>query len=299
MMKNNVAKLVICSLILLCILPMNGLVYGSLFDESTFDSYWLNTNSKDITIYEGSTEAAELEIMLIPEGFPFEVHISVTVVPQDIPVSVTPSSVDVSMIGGLKYSPTFNFTNLGVTTRTFGNATFKIEDANAAQELRVETLTFVLESEEASVVISASSTSINLGQTVLFTSAIGAVVPPSYSCQWYLNSTAVPDAHDVNWSYAPTVEGLHIVYLLVTDESSGRWESNHIALTVMSGDNTHTNNTDIMSKLGLRIASALNIQILKDNPFVTGSVTIAVSISLIVVEIIGLFKWTRKETRKW
>jgi cell division protein FtsX len=53
-----------------------------------------------------------------------------------------------------------------------------------------------------------------------------------------------------------------------------------------------------MSKLGQRIAYALNIQILKDNPFMTGLVTIAVSILLIVVEIICLFKWTRKETRK-
>lgn len=292
MMKNNVAKLVICSLILLCILPMYGLVYGS-----TFDSYWLKNNSKDITIYDGTTEAAKLRIMLTPSGYDFTVHISVTVTPQGIPVSVTPSSDDVVMSGGLEYGPTFNFTNLGVTTITFGTATFTIEDVNAATVLDIETLTFVLEPEGVSVAISASSTSINLGQTVLFTSAIGAGIPPPYSRQWYLNSTAVQYASDVNWSYAPTVEGLHIVYLLVTGESSGRWESNHIALTVLSGDNTNTN-TDIMSKLGQRIASALNIQILKDNPFTTGLVTIAVSISLIIVEIICLFKWTRKETRK-
>ena len=271
---------------------MYGLVYGS-----TFDSYWLKNNSKDITIYDGTTEAAKLRIMLTPSGYDFTVHISVTVTPQGIPVSVTPSSDDVVMSGGLEYGPTFNFTNLGVTTITFGTATFTIEDVNAATVLDIETLTFVLEPEGVSVAISASSTSINLGQTVLFTSAIGAGIPPPYSRQWYLNSTAVPYAYDVNWSYAPTVEGLHIVYLLVTGESSGRWESNHIALTVLSGDNTNTN-TDIMSKLGQRIASALNIQILKDNPFTTGLVTIAVSISLIIVEIICLFKWTRKETRK-
>jgi hypothetical protein len=292
MMKNNVAKLVICSLILLCMLPMYGLVYGS-----TFSSYWVKNNSKDIAIYDETTEVARLEILTLA-GFDFTVHISVTVTPQEIPVNVTPSSDQISISGGLEYGPTFNFTNLGVTTRTFGNVTFTIEDVNAAEVLDVETLTFVLEPEGVSVVIGASSTSISLGQTVLFTSAIGAGVPPPYSRQWYLNSTAVPDAYDDNWSYTPTVEGLHIVYLLVTNESSGRWESNHIELEVLSGGNTNTNNTDIMSKLGQRIANALNIQILKDNSFMTGLVTIAVSISLIVVEIICLFKWTRKETRK-
>jgi len=272
---------------------MYGSVYGS-----TFDSYWLKSNSKDTAIYDGTTEVARLAIMLTPPGYDASVHISVTVTPQGIPVSVTPSSDDVLMSGGLEYSPTFNFTNLGVTTRTFGTATFTIEDSNAAAILDIETLTFVLEPEGVSVVISASSTSINLGQTVLFTSAIGAGVPPPYSRQWHLNSTAVPDAYDVNWSYAPTVEGSHIVYLLVTGESGGIWESNHIELTVSSGDNTNPNNTDIMSRLGQRIADAFNIQILEDNPFMTGLVTIAVSISFIVVETIYLFKWTRKETRK-
>jgi len=133
---------------------------------------------------------------------------------------------------------------------------------------------------------------------VLLTSTIGAGVPPPYSCQWYLNSTAVQDAYCVNWSYTPTAGGLHIVYLLVTGESGGSWESNHIALTVLSGDHTNTSSTDIMSKLGQRIASALNIQILKDNPFLTGLIVVAVSVLLIVVETIYLFKWTRKETRK-
>jgi hypothetical protein len=293
MMRNNMARLGICSLILLCILPMYGSAY-----ESTFNGYWSKNNSKDIAIYDGTTEVAKLETILTPAGFDFAVHISITVAPQGIPVNVTPSSYDTTMSGGLEYGPTFSFTNLGVTTRTFGNVTFIIEDVNSATLLGVETLTFVLEPEGVSVAIGASSTSINLGQTVLFTSTIGAGVPPPYSRQWYLNSTAVPDAYDVNWSYAPTVEGLHIVYLLVTGESSGSWESNHIALAVISGDNTNTNNTDIMSKLGQRIAYALNIQILKDNPFMTGLVTIAVSILLIVVEIICLFKWTRKETRK-
>jgi hypothetical protein len=292
MMKNNVAKLGICSLILLCILPMYGLAY-----ESTFNGYWSKNNSKDIAIYDGTTEVAKLETILTPAGFDFAVHISITVAPQGIPVNVTPSSYDTTMSGGLEYSPTFTFTNLGVTTRTFGNVTFIIEDVNAATPLGVETLTFVLEPEGVSVAIGASSTSINLGQTVFFASTIGAGVPPPYLCQWYLNSTEVQDATGVDWSYAPTVGGLHIVHLVVTNESS-RWESNHIEVTVLSGDITKTNSTDLMSKLGQRIANALNIQILKDNPFMTGSVTIAVSISLIIAEIVYLLKWTRKETLK-
>lgn len=293
MMKNNAAKLATFSLLLLCMLPIYSYVYGS-----TFNSYWLKNNSKDVTIHDGTTEAARLEVNLTPEGFDIAVHISVTVSPQGIPVNVTPSSYDAFMRGGVGYNPTFDFTNLGVTNRTSGTATFTIEDLNTATVLDTETLVFVLEPEGVSVAIEASSTALNLGETVLFTSKIGAAVPPPYSRQWYLNSTAVPDAYDVNWSYAPTVKGLHIVHLLVTSESGDRWESNHIELAVLPSDNTKTNATDIMSKLGQRIADVLSIQVLRDHPFVTGLVAIAVTILLIVLETIGLIKWTRNVTRR-
>jgi len=82
----------------------------------------------------------------------------------------------------------------------------------------------------SSVTISASSTSIGLGESVLFTSII--TIDPPYSPKWFLNSTEVPRAHEGNWTFTPTEEGVYLVYLYVTAEWGGGGTSNVITITV-------------------------------------------------------------------
>lgn len=70
-----------------------------------------------------------------------------------------------------------------------------------------------------SVSISPLSVSITLGQSVPFTSTVnGGLIP--YSYQWYLDGNSVLGATAGTWSYTPSTNGIHYVYLRVTDVSN-------------------------------------------------------------------------------
>jgi hypothetical protein len=92
-----------------------------------------------------------------------------------------------------------------------------------------------------SVSISASSTSIFLGQSVLFTSTVtgGSLLYTAY--QWFLNSTPVPGATSNSWTYMPNATGLDTVYMNVTDSNSTTAKSNIITITVLATPGTDVN----------------------------------------------------------
>jgi hypothetical protein len=82
------------------------------------------------------------------------------------------------------------------------------------------------------VSISANSTYIELGESVHFASDLSGVSPP-YSLQWFLDSAPVPGEYGDSWTYTPTVWGVfHTVYLLVTGEGGGTWQSNSVTFEV-------------------------------------------------------------------
>jgi PKD repeat protein len=78
--------------------------------------------------------------------------------------------------------------------------------------------------------ITSSSTSIYLGQSVIFSSTVSGGFPP-YSYQWCLNSTQT-SATSNSWTYTPTNAGSDTVYLNVTDNAGTTAESNSITLTI-------------------------------------------------------------------
>jgi hypothetical protein len=82
------------------------------------------------------------------------------------------------------------------------------------------------------VSINASSPSITLGQSVVFTSTVSGGSSP-YTYQWYLNSTPVLGATSDNWTYTPAVTGSDDVYLKVTDSVPITADSNVITITVL------------------------------------------------------------------
>jgi hypothetical protein len=84
-----------------------------------------------------------------------------------------------------------------------------------------------------SVSISANSTSIRLGQPVLFTSTVSGGSPP-YTYQWFLNSAAVLGANTSSWTYTPTTDISCAVYLNVTDSEATTAQSNIITLMAPS-----------------------------------------------------------------
>jgi hypothetical protein len=84
-----------------------------------------------------------------------------------------------------------------------------------------------------SVSISASSNSIYLGQSVLFTSTVSGGSPPYTSYQWFQNGSSVPGVTSNSWTYTPATSGTYTIYLNVTDSGTTTAESNTVTLTVL------------------------------------------------------------------
>jgi hypothetical protein len=82
-----------------------------------------------------------------------------------------------------------------------------------------------------SVTISAFSTSVNVGQTIIFTSNVAGGVPP-YSYQWYVNGNTVSGATSSSYTFSSNSPGTYSIYLKVTDSSGTSESSNDITITV-------------------------------------------------------------------
>ena len=81
------------------------------------------------------------------------------------------------------------------------------------------------------VSISPLSASINVGESVTFTSTISGGYTP-YSCQWYLDGNPVPSANESSWTFTPTTSGIYYVHLKVTDAKRNTTQSETARITV-------------------------------------------------------------------
>jgi hypothetical protein len=79
--------------------------------------------------------------------------------------------------------------------------------------------------------ISPLSTSILVGQSVTFTSAVSGGYTP-YTYQWYLNGNPVSGATSSTWTFTPTTGGIYYVYLKVTDAKGNTAQSDAARITV-------------------------------------------------------------------
>ena len=70
-----------------------------------------------------------------------------------------------------------------------------------------------------SVTISPLSATINLGDSVVFTSTVTGGTAP-YSYQWYLGGVQVSGATSDTWTFTPTATGIYYVYLQVKDANN-------------------------------------------------------------------------------
>lgn len=81
--------------------------------------------------------------------------------------------------------------------------------------------------------ISPLSASINVGQSVTFTSIVSGGTP-SYSYQWYLNGNPVSGATSSSWTLSPATSGIYYVYLKVTDTKDNTIQSETARITVVA-----------------------------------------------------------------
>ena len=81
------------------------------------------------------------------------------------------------------------------------------------------------------VSINPTSSVIDLGQSVAFTSSPSGGTPP-YKYQWYRNGTAVTGANSSSWTFTPGTTGFYLVHLNVTDNAFKEAKSNVANVTV-------------------------------------------------------------------
>jgi uncharacterized membrane protein YdcZ (DUF606 family) len=79
--------------------------------------------------------------------------------------------------------------------------------------------------------ISASATSIYLGQLVQFNSTVSGGTGV-YSFQWFKNGSSVPGANMSTWAFTPGATGSYVVFLNVTDSNGTTAVSSPITITV-------------------------------------------------------------------
>lgn len=72
---------------------------------------------------------------------------------------------------------------------------------------------------QATANISPTGVNMTVGEAKTFNSTVSSGTTP-YTYQWYLNSTAVSGATNVNWTFIPSNAGTYNIYLNVTDNSA-------------------------------------------------------------------------------
>jgi len=79
--------------------------------------------------------------------------------------------------------------------------------------------------------INPLSASINVGQSITFTSTVSGGYTP-YSYQWYLNGNPVSGATAASWTFTPTTSGIYYVHLKVTDAKDNTAQSDAARIAV-------------------------------------------------------------------
>jgi hypothetical protein len=88
-------------------------------------------------------------------------------------------------------------------------------------------------SNPLTVHIQPTSATINLGQSVTFTSTVQGGTPP-YTYQWYLNGNPVSGATSNGWIFIPSTVGIHYVYLQAADFNNITAQSETARIVVTS-----------------------------------------------------------------
>ena len=102
---------------------------------------------------------------------------------------------------------------------------------------------------QLTVSISPHSTTITLGQSVLFTSTVSGGTPP-YSYQWYLNGAPVSGATSASWTFTPTSAGSYTVYINVTDNVGVTVQSNTASVAVNPAISVSITPTSVVMDVG-------------------------------------------------
>jgi hypothetical protein len=106
---------------------------------------------------------------------------------------------------------------------------------------------FGSETSALSPTISPTSATMDLGQSLLFTSPVSGGTPP-YTYQWYLNGTA--KGTNSSWTFTPSSSASYLVYVNVTDSTTLKVKSNTATVTVNTALSVTISPTSITMDVG-------------------------------------------------
>ena len=116
------------------------------------------------------------------------------------------------------------------TPTTTGSYTVYLNVTDSVSATAKSNVASVTVNPPLDVSIAPTSVTMDVGQSVTFTSFVSGGTPP-FTYQWYLDDAPVPSAVGSTWAFTPSSPGTYEVYLVVTD-SSDPAESNHVIVTV-------------------------------------------------------------------
>jgi hypothetical protein len=123
-------------------------------------------------------------------------------------------------------SPTWTF-----TPTTTGTCTVYLNITDSVHKTAKSNEASVTVAPPLTVLISPTSASILVGQSVTFTSTVSGGYTP-YSYQWYLDGTSVSGTTSSSWTFTPTASGVYYVYLKVTDANNNVVQSETSRISV-------------------------------------------------------------------
>jgi hypothetical protein len=133
-----------------------------------------------------------------------------------------------SVIGGATLTSYSFVTSVSTTTGVWH---FELNVTDATGATATSNAVTVTVNAVPSVIVSPSSTTLDLSQSVLFNSTVTGGTSP-YSRQWYLNGTAVPGATNSTWSFTPISTGSYQVSVKVDDAYGFQAESTSLDIIV-------------------------------------------------------------------
>jgi hypothetical protein len=141
---------------------------------------------------------------------------------------MTPGASTYSVIDGAILA-SYSFVTSGSTTT--GVWYFELDVTDATGATATSNAVAVTVNTVPSVSVSPSSATLDVGQSLLFTSSVTGGTSP-YSYQWYLNGVSVYGATGSSWTFTSTSSGSYTVYMNVTDIVGAGVKSSIATVTV-------------------------------------------------------------------
>jgi hypothetical protein len=216
---------------------------GAPVSGATSASWTFTPSSGSYNVYLNVTDNVGVRAKSNIASITVNTALSVSILPNSVTMDVGQSKQFTSTISGgtspytyqwyLNGAPVSGATSASwtFTPSSAGSYTVYLKVTDAVSMIVTSNTVPVTVNGALSVSITPSSTTIDVGQSQLFTSTVSGGTSP-YTYQWYLNGAAVSGATGSTWTFTPSSSGSYTVYVNATDNVGFRAKSNVALVTV-------------------------------------------------------------------